>query len=261
MYAARAISRIMLPLAAIVLLTVFFAYLIYQATEKQLVADFGNDQLVLAASAAKNIDFYLRSLSTDSLRLSRDLSAGGLAPSEIEGRLSFTFGSMFPAADIVFYAGREGEMISVFPPNFLPSASGSAFYDPGEVLQGMKESAPYIFSRAVRIQGQSRCLVVLASPVYASRARDSSAGGPSSPDLQGVVGVGINIDQVVERFILPDISGEIPAIFILDQDGMIVAHSSIRRKFKRLNAWATRAGERRAHFLPVMLKFRPAFVR
>ena len=226
MQAARTILKVMLPLAAVVLLTVFFAYLIYQATEKQLVADFGNDQLVLAASAAKNIDFYLRSLSTDSLRLSRDLSAGGLAVSDISGRLSFTFGSMFPAADFVFFADREGRMVSSFPPDYLPSAGGRAFYDSGEVLQGLKEETPFIFSRSLRIRGQSRCLVILVSPVYSARAPDLPAENLPGPALRGVVGVGINIDQVVERFILPDISGKVPTIFIIDQDGMIIAHSS-----------------------------------
>jgi PAS domain S-box-containing protein len=226
MQAPRAILKVMLPLVAVVLLTVFFAYLIYQATVKQLVIDFGNDQLVLAAAAAKNIDFYLRSLSTDSLRLSRDLSVGGLSGSALESKLSFTFGSMFPTADVIFYADREGKLLSVFPPDYLPGAGDRTFYEAGKVFQGMNEEIPFIYSRAVRIQGRSRCLVVLASSVYAARAPDSAAGGRSSPDLQGVVGVGVNIDQVVERFILPDISGEIPTVFILDQDGMIVAHST-----------------------------------
>ncbi|MCX6349928.1 MAG: PAS domain S-box protein [Candidatus Aureabacteria bacterium] len=226
MQATRTTLKIMLPLAAIVLLTVFFAYLIYQATEKQLVVDFGNDQLVLAASAAKNIDFYLRSLSTDSLRLSRDLSAGGLTPAEAEGRLSFTFGSMYPASDVILYTDREGKILSVFPPNYFPGTEEKIFYESGKVLQGMKEAPPFIYSRSLRVHGQSRCLVILASPVYASRVPEPSPSGRSSPELQGVVGIGINIDQVVERFILPDISGEVPTIFIIDQDGMIIAHSS-----------------------------------
>ncbi|MFH1037632.1 MAG: ATP-binding protein [PVC group bacterium] len=222
----KASVRILLPLAIIILLTGFFADLIYRATEKQLVSDFGRDQLVLASSASKNIDFYLRSLGTDSLRLSRDLSAGGWKEGETEAKLAFTFASMFPRADVLLVADLSGQIRSVFPRDFFRGEERIALVETDQVLQGLKKGTPHIFSRSFRIRNKIRYLVFLASPVYQA-ALPGSPGGPAAVhDLDGLVCVGIAIDEIVENFILPDVTGSLPTIYIIDSDGTFLAHST-----------------------------------
>ncbi len=218
--------KILLPLMIIILLTGFFAYLIYRATEEQLVSDFGIDQLVLASSAAKNIDFYMRSLATDSLRLSRDLSGSRLEEKEVDAKLSSTFASMFPGADVLLYADLNGKIRSIFPRDFFQREEGIALSEVDNVLQGMEKETPYIFSRSFRIGDKRRYLVLLASPVYKIGHLNSSGGLMPVADLKGLVCVGIAIDEIVENFILPDVTGSAPTIFIIGHDGTILAHST-----------------------------------
>lgn len=190
----------------------------YYAAEKEMAKKFNAQQLVLAQQAAQGIENYILDLRETATLLTQ--IPGVQNPQMGKGRetLQILFEKFGGKVNFLFLGNHKGVMTSAYPPGTLSGMIGRDF-----------SSHPY-FQKARRTGRSVVSPGMLTSEEGAgSKSQDIGSILIAVPifyqgKFLGVLGCGLNIAQINERYVHPIRSGATGGAWMINQEGDFIAH-------------------------------------
>jgi two-component system NtrC family sensor kinase len=192
----------------------------YSSAEKAMVAQFNQQQLVLARQAAQGMEGYLGNLRQTLTLLTRipeiqKPEKKGTGPRG-EAALRVLGEQLGGSVDFWFRVDDRGNMISSYPAKTLEDMAGKGFdfapYFRKARTTGNPSLVPVRPSAGDRSQSSRFGFLLLLSPVF------------RGSELAGFLGAGIDFKKLYARFVHPIASGTRGASWMIDQEGKFLAH-------------------------------------
>jgi two-component system NtrC family sensor kinase len=190
----------------------------YYSTEKAVANQFNTQQLMLAQQAARGIENFLADLR-ETTRLLAQIP-GVLSPQEEmgEGRLRILYERFGGKVNFLFLGDRRGILTSAYPPSMRKGMMGIDFSSQPFFQKARRTGKPVIYNGVLaegdRIPGrhQSFRSIWIAAPIF------------RKGEFFGVLGCGLDMGKINERYVNPIRSGVPGGAWVINQEGKFIAH-------------------------------------
>ncbi len=190
----------------------------YYSAEKTIAKQFNTQQLMLAQQAARGIENFLADLreTTSLLTQTREI----LSPQE--GRkgdgLRILYGTFGGKVDFLFLENQKGILTSAYPPVIQKGMVGKDFSSQPYFQKARRTGKPLIYNGFLAEPDKnpgrrqpSRSLLI-AAPIF------------REGEFVGILGCGLDIDKINERYVNPIRSGATGGSWMINQEGEFIAH-------------------------------------
>ncbi len=192
----------------------------YNSTEKAVATQFNNQQLMLAQQAARGIENFLGEIRATATLLTylpevQKLLQGGVNPEETLRSLYKSFGGK---VNFLRLEDRQGMLISVYPPEALQEEVGKDFSSSSYLQQARRTGKPVMTDLLLKgrrknsDEQQFLGSILIAAPIF------------RSSEFLGILGCGLDFEQVNEQYLNPIRSGFSGGFWMINQEGRFIAH-------------------------------------
>jgi two-component system, NtrC family, sensor histidine kinase HydH len=198
----------------------------YGSAEKAMAKQFNAQQLTLAQQAASAMETFFADIREAAVFLSRSPEVKDQGAALTEQALRALQKSFHYNISFLFVQNRQGDIVSFYPQDpskIIPGRDLAAFFEKARRL-----GKPII---EIDLPGEARpalpsSFVLLFTPIF------------RGPDFTGVLGCAIPFEELKERFITPIHFGTKGEAWLINQEGVFIAHLDPALQGK--NAFAAR---------------------
>jgi signal transduction histidine kinase len=190
----------------------------YYSAEKTMAKQFNTQQLMLAQQAARGIENFLADLRETTSLLTQTPEV--LSPPEgmREDSLRKLYETFGGKVNFLFLEDQEGILTSAYPSGIRKGMMGKDFRSQPYFQKARRTGKPLIYN-GVLAEGDktpgrhpSFRSILIAAPIF------------RKGEFIGVLGCGLDIDKINERYVNPIRSGVTGGSWMINQEGKFIAH-------------------------------------
>ena len=215
---------------ASIAVTVFLGNRAYQEHKRMVLEQFNEQQLVLARSAASGIKTYFSEIKIALISAVRVPAVQRMTPDCLKYMLRMYVG--FLSKTSIRRLDENGVLRFIYPFEGWRGKVVGRDYNRRAFFQRARNTGHVVSEVVINEQGDRR--IRIAAPVYLSHGGDDARG-----KFKGVLVVSFDPDTIAETFISPIVSGKTGYAWLINQDGIFLAHHE--SGFVGRNAFKVRA--------------------
>lgn len=200
---------------AAVAVTVFLGNRVYKENRKMVLDQFNKQQLLLARSAASGIETYFNEINTTLISAARMPAFQRMTPDCLEYMRRIYKG--FLSRTSIRRLDENGILRIIYPLEGWRGKIVGRDYNRREFFQKARNTGNVVSEVVINEQGDKR--VRVAVPLYLAQGRNNMKG-----KFNGVLVVSFELNTIAKAFISPILSGETGYAWLIDQDGIFLAH-------------------------------------
>ncbi len=214
---------------SLVAAAIFFGYQTYHKTKEMAIAQFDQQQLILARSAAKGIETLIIKVS-DSLRtLSRSATVQEMQPGTLEEMKNLYM--QFPVGTSTRRLDKDGILRFIYPNEGWRKALLGHNYSNASYFHKAETAGRLIISHMITNEvGEKR--IFLVKPIYVTDEKGKT-------EFNGIILASLDVDVIYRLYIAPIVLARSGYAWLLDADGTFLAHPM--KEFVGQNAFDARA--------------------
>lgn len=184
----------------------------YYSAEKAIAHQFNSQQLSIVKQVARSIENFLMEIGQDISLLTSLPLAQRLSLENTEEALKFFFTTLQGKVDFFVFQDEKGNFFYYPPMKNFSLASESLIS--GAYLEKIKEGkTPVIIEGPSRGSISTPDFILITAPVFIGK------------NFQGILAGGLNLEMLKERFLLSLPLGNTGPSWLINRDGVILAHA------------------------------------
>jgi two-component system NtrC family sensor kinase len=192
----------------------------YYSAEKAMTKQFNTQQLMLAQQAARGIENFLADLRETTFLLTQIPAVQSPQGEMGEESLRILYEKFGGKVNFLFLEDHRGILTSAYPPSMRKGLMGRNFSSQPYFQKARRKGKPVIYNGVLEerdkipARRQPFRSILIAAPIF------------RKGEFIGILGCGLDIDKISERYVNPIRSGLTGGSWMINQEGKFIAHSN-----------------------------------